>query len=150
MRCPFCAAEDTRVVNSRRTPTGDQVRRRRECEKCRRRFTTFEYYEPVEFIVVKRDTSREPYEQRKLRAGLQKACEKRPVGEAEVDRMVYAIEGELRNRGRREINSEEIGKLVLRKLREIDEVAYMRFASVYKQFRDLADYSREIESLMKE
>lgn len=150
MRCPICGADDTRVVNSRRTPAGDQVRRRRECEKCRRRFTTCEYYEPIEFIVVKRDQSREPYEQRKMRSGLEKACEKRPVGQDDLDRIVYAIESELRNLGSREIRSEEIGKLVLRKLREVDPVAYLRFASVYKQFRDLADYSREIESLMKE
>jgi len=150
MHCPFCGHEETRGINSRRAAGGDQVRRRRVCEQCRRRFTTFEYYEPVEFIVVKRDNSREPYEQPKLRSGLEKACEKRPVTQSDIDRMVHAIESELRNRGRREVHSEEIGKLALRKLREVDPVAYLRFASVYKQFRDLADYSREIESLMKD
>ncbi len=149
MRCPFCGNSDTRVINSRRTPNGDQIRRRRKCEKCAKRFTTFEYYESVEFMVAKRDHSREPYEQRKLRSGIEKACEKRPVSDDQIERIVHYVESELRNRGRREVASEEIGKLVLRKLRDIDLVAYMRFASVYKQFRDVTDFSREIESLMK-
>lgn len=101
-------------------------------------------------MVVKRDKSREPYERRKVLAGLHKACEKRPVSEEAIEQMVQYIESELRNRGRREVASEDIGKMILRRLREVDEVAYMRFASVYKQFRDLADYRREIESLTKD
>lgn len=150
MRCPFCGADDSRVINSRRAAGGDQIRRRRECQSCKRRFGTFEYYEEVEFMVVKRDKSREPYERRKVLAGLHKACEKRPVSEEAIEQMVQYIESELRNRGRREVASEDIGKMILRRLREVDEVAYMRFASVYKQFRDLADYRREIESLTKD
>ena len=150
MRCPFCGAPDSRVNNSRRTPSGDQIRRRRECVVCKRRFTTFEYYEEFEFAVVKRDKSREPYQRQKVLAGLRKACEKRPVSEKEIEQALNFIESELRNSSRREIPSEDIGKLILRRLREIDLVAYMRFASVYKQFRDLGDFSREIESLRKD
>ncbi len=151
MRCPFCGHEETKVVNSRRTPGGDQIRRRRECEQCGERFTTFEYYESVEFTVLKRhEGEQEPYDQRKLRSGIVKACEKRPVSPEQIDQIVYFVENELRKTGRREIESAEIGKLVLRKLRETDRVAYIRFASVYKAFQDVADFSREIENLMKD
>ena len=150
MNCPFCGAADTRVVNSRPSPRGDNVRRRRECQACSGRFTTFEYIEKVELMVAKRHGEREPFERAKLVAGLQRACEKRPVSAEQIDAMAAAVEREILARAEREIESQEIGRIVLAQLKEADPVAYLRFASVYKQFRDLQDFNAEIKELLKD
>jgi len=149
MNCPFCGADDTRVINSRVAATGDSVRRRRECQTCHRRFTTFEYVEQFELVVTKRSGAREPFSLQKLTAGLQKSCEKRPVSPQVIDRMVRNIERTLMTEADREVSSEEIGRHVLKELKDVDHVAYLRYASVYKQFHDLQDFNTEIRSLLK-
>lgn len=151
MNCPFCGAGDTRVINSRPSPAGDSVRRRRECQGCSERFTTVEYVEKVELMVIKRDGTREPFALAKVRRGIERACEKRPVSSEQIDRMTQEAERDLLNRrGERETPSEEIGRIILRLLKDADHVAYLRFASVYKQFHDLQDFNAEIQSLLKE
>lgn len=149
MNCPYCGSPDTRVVNSRPSASGDSVRRRRECQACERRFTTFEYVEKVEMIVVKRDASREPFQLKKVREGIERACEKRPVSAVQIDKIVGEVERELLNLTDREVPTELIGKIILKNLKNVDHVAYVRFASVYKQFHDLQDFAVEIQSLMK-
>lgn len=150
MNCPYCGASDTRVVNSRPSAKGDSVRRRRECQACEARFTTFEYIEKVEIMVVKRGGEREPFELAKVRAGVQRACEKRPVSAEQVDEIAAAVERDLLGRAEREIDAQEIGRIVLRELKQADPVAYLRFASVYKQFQDLQDFNAEIQNLLKD
>lgn len=147
MRCPFCGKPDTRVVDSRDVRDGEAVRRRRECMSCERRFTTYERVEQRELVVVKRDGRREPFSPSKLRDKLQIALTKRPVPTGEVERIVRETEAELLDRNVSEIPSTEIGEIVLRKLRELDQVAYIRFASVYREFRDLDDWRREMAAL---
>jgi transcriptional repressor NrdR len=149
MNCPFCAATDTRVINSRPSPNGDSVRRRRVCQECGKRFTTVEYIDKLEMTIIKRDDTREPFELGKVRMGIERACEKRRVSSEQIDDIVTAIERELLNRAEREIASDEIGRLCLRHLKELDHVAYLRFASVYKQFQDLQDFDAEIRTLLK-
>lgn len=150
MKCPFCNAKDTRVINSRPSSGGDSIRRRRECEECGNRFTTFEVVERAPFWVIKRNGVRERYDSGKLRSGIEKSCEKRNVTMEQIDRILAAVEGEAFNTAEREVKSEKLGKLVLRELREVDKVAYLRFASVYKSFCDLQDFNQEIRSLMKD
>jgi transcriptional repressor NrdR len=150
MNCPFCRHDDTRVVNSRPSPAGDMVRRRRECTECQRRFTTVEYVEKVELMVVKRPGTREPFQLAKVRKGVERACEKRPVSPTQIDQLVDEVERALLREYEREVPSEDIGILILRLLKELDHVAYVRFASVYKQFHDLQDFNKEIQSLLKE
>lgn len=147
MRCPFCGKPDTRVVDSRDVRDGEAVRRRRECLSCSRRFTTYERVEQRELVVVKRDGRREPFGPSKLRDKLQIALTKRPIPTGEVDRIVRETEAELLDRNVSEIPSTEIGEFVLHKLRDLDEVAYIRFASVYREFRDLDDWRREMAEL---
>lgn len=147
MRCPFCGKPDTRVVDSRDVRDGEAVRRRRECLSCERRFTTYERVEQRELVVVKRDGRREPFSPSKLRDKLQIALTKRPVPTGEVDRIVRETEAELLDRNASEVPSTEIGEIVLQKLREVDQVAYIRFASVYREFRDLDDWRREMAEL---
>lgn len=148
MRCPFCGAEDTRVINSR--PTAELIRRRRECQNCERRFTTVEYVEKLDIMVVKRDGTREPFELAKLRSGISRACEKRSVSAETIDEITQSIEREVFQYSDKEVPTEFIGKQVLHHLKEIDHVAYLRFASVYKQFHDLQDFNAEIRTLLKE
>lgn len=150
MKCPFCGAPDSRVINSRPSAGGESIRRRRLCEMCKRRFTTFEVVERAPVSVVKRSGVREPFDADKLRSGIQKACEKRPVPAQAIDEVVAEIEGEAFANADREIPTEQIGRIILRRLKEIDKVAYLRFASVYKQFCDLTDFDSEIQSLLKE
>ncbi len=150
MKCPFCGAPDSRVINSRPSGAGESIRRRRVCEKCGRRFTTFEVVERAAVSVVKRSGVREAFDADKVRAGIQKACEKRPVPAQAIDAIVAEIEGEAFAHVAREIPTDQIGLIILRRLKEIDPVAYLRFASVYKQFRDLTDFNAEIQSLLKE
>lgn len=147
MRCPFCGKPDTRVVDSRDVREGEAVRRRRECLTCSRRFTTYERVEQRELIVVKRDGRREPFSPSKLRDKLQIALTKRPIPTGELERILRETEAELLDRNASEIPSTDIGEIVLRKLRDLDQVAYIRFASVYREFRDLDDWRREMAEL---
>lgn len=147
MHCPFCAAEDTKVIDSRLVAEGDQVRRRRECLTCSERFTTFESAELVMPRIVKRDGVREPFNEDKLHAGLQRALEKRPVSVDQIEATMQRIKHALRSRGEREIASGEVGELVMENLRALDQVAYVRFASVYRDFQDISEFQQEIDRL---
>jgi len=147
MRCPYCHAGDSRVIDSRELSNGDSIRRRRECARCTRRFTTYERVEPVALIIVKKDGRRQAFDPSKLRQKLRVALTKRPVGEAEIDGLVQRVEAELMAHGTPEVPSSAIGEAVLTELKALDQVAYIRFASVYRQFGDLADLRREVEGL---
>lgn len=150
MHCPFCAADDTRVIDSRLVAEGDSVRRRRECMTCGERFTTFETAELAMPRIIKRDGSREPFDHDKLRHGLQKALEKRPVSVEDVESALNRICHRLRSRGERELASAVIGQEVMDELRQIDGVAYVRFASVYRDFQDVSEFQAEIARLAEE
>ncbi|MCK7596284.1 transcriptional regulator NrdR [Microbulbifer sp. CAU 1566] len=147
MHCPFCSADETKVVDSRLVADGDQVRRRRECLQCHERFTTFETAELVLPRVVKQNGQREPFNEDKLRAGIQRAVEKRPVSTERVEAAVAQIKHALQATGERELPAMHIGELVMEQLRELDQVAFVRFASVYRRFEDVSDFSDEIERL---
>lgn len=148
MRCPFCGHDDSKVIDSRPTDEGVAIRRRRECIQCAQRFTTYEKVESLPIIVIKKDKNRELFSREKLLAGLTRACEKRPVETSTLDRLVDKIESDLQNTLKREVSSKEIGEKVMEGLREIDEVAYVRFASVYRQFRDVTTFINEINKLL--
>jgi transcriptional repressor NrdR len=150
MRCPFCNNIEDRVVDSRESKEGDVIRRRRECVACGRRFTSYEKIEMLPFQVVKRDERREPYDREKLIRGLQVACRKRPVPAAKIDSIADAIEAAMQETGEREISSREIGNLIMARLRLLDPVAYVRFASVYRGFEDLEEFVRELHHLKDE
>lgn len=147
MRCPFCGAPDTRVIDSRLSQDGDQVRRRRECLSCKERFTTFEVVELNLPRVIKKDGTRQPFDEAKLRGGLLRALEKRPVDAEQVEAAVARIKRHLLARGEREVASRQIGELVMQELHGLDHVAYVRFASVYRSFQDVDEFRREIERL---
>ena len=147
MHCPFCAANDTKVIDSRLVADGDQVRRRRECLTCEERFTTFETAELVMPWVVKNNGGREPFNEDKLRAGLQRALEKRPVSAEQVESALMRIMHRLRSTGERELPSRAVGELVMEELRQLDEVAYVRFASVYRRFQDVDEFRDQLEEL---
>ena len=147
MRCPYCQTSDTRVIDSRELSGGDSIRRRRECPVCNRRFTTYERLAPVGLVVIKKDDRREEFDPDKLRQKLRVAFTKRPVGERDIDALVQRVEALLLQAGSAEVPSSLIGEAVLRELKEVDQVAYIRFASVYRQFADLEDLRREVEGL---
>ena len=147
MRCPFCRHEETRVVDSRETKDGQVTRRRRECEQCTARFSTYEEVEVFRIAIVKRDGHKEEYNREKLRRGLLRAFEKRPMNEEKLNKVLGNIEYELSLKKLDEISSKEIGKLVMEKLRVIDDVAYIRFASVYKSFGSIKSFEKELEKL---
>lgn len=147
MRCPYCQTSDTRVIDSRELSGGDSIRRRRECPVCSRRFTTYERVAPVGLVVIKKDDRREEFNPDKLRQKLRVAFTKRPVGERDIDALVQRVEAFLLQAGSAEVPSSLIGEAVLRELKEIDQVAYIRFASVYRQFADLDDIRREVDGL---
>lgn len=149
MLCPHCSYLESKVVNSRQNPKGDAIRRRRECLKCGHRFTTFEVVEKTPIIVVKRDGKRETFDQQKIIAGILRACEKRPVTLDQVERVVQQVEKTLYNNMEKEVSSLKIGEMVLKQLRILDEVAYVRFASVYRQFRDISEFNHELKVLMQ-
>ncbi len=149
MKCPFCGSLDNRVVNSRLTTDETSIRRRRECDKCSERFTTFEYIEKTPLIIVKRDGSRQAFDREKIVSGLLRACEKRPVSMQQIEAVVAEIERELQGEIEKEVSSLRIGEMILNRLRALDEVAYVRFASVYRQFRDIAEFSEEIQGLLR-
>ena len=150
MHCPFCGADDTKVIDSRLVAEGDSVRRRRECQTCGERFTTFETAELVMPRIVKRDGSREPFNEDKLRHGLQKALEKRPVSIEEIESSLNRIVHRLRSTGERELPSIKVGEEVMGELRKMDHVAYVRFASVYMDFQDVSEFQDEIQKLKQD
>lgn len=150
MRCPFCAHGDTRVLESRPTEEGSSIRRRRECLRCGERFTTYERVELAPLIVIKRDGTREEFNRQKILRGLLTACEKRPVPLAALEQVVTEIENELRSSMEQEISSQTIGEMVMERLRSIDQVAYVRFASVYRQFKDINRFLEELQSLLSD
>lgn len=147
MHCPFCGAADTKVIDSRLVAGGDQVRRRRECLSCKERFTTYESAELLMPRVVKHDGSRQPFDEDKLRAGILRALEKRPVSTEEVESAINQIKYRLRSTGERELKSLVIGEEVMKELRRLDQVAYVRFASVYRDFQDVNEFKKEIDRL---
>lgn len=150
MKCPYCGYEDSKVVDSRPTDEGERIRRRRECTHCHKRFTTYEVIETVPIIVVKKDNSREPFNRNKLFNGLLRACEKRPVSVDTLERAVSEIEAQIQNSLAKEVSSRKIGELAMDKLKAIDEVAYVRFASVYRQFKDINTFIDEVSKLLQE
>ena len=150
MKCPFCSFEESKVIDSRPTDEGERIRRRRECMKCGKRFTTYEVIESVHLIVVKKDKSREQFDRNKLMGGMLRACEKRPVPLQTIEAAVDDIESYLQNSLDREVTSDMIGELAMDKLRDIDEVAYVRFASVYRQFKDITTFLDEVSKLLQE
>ncbi|MDR1805377.1 MAG: transcriptional regulator NrdR [Clostridium sp.] len=150
MKCPFCGLEDSRVVDSRPSDDKSRIRRRRECESCKRRFTTYETVETIPIVVVKKNMTREPFSREKLFKSLLIACSKRPVETDELDRIVTEIEATLQNSMQREIPSVRIGELVMENLRSLDEVAYVRFASVYHRFQDISTFKEAISQILGE
>jgi transcriptional repressor NrdR len=150
MRCPFCAADNDRVIDSRASDDGSAIRRRRECLACRRRYTTYERIEEITLKVVKKDGVREPFDRGKIRAGLAKACWKRPVSDDQIEAIVAAIEAELYSNFDTEVDSREVGEMVMQHLRKLDQVAYVRFASVYREFKDVRDFVNELEPILAE
>lgn len=152
MLCPFCYSENSRVLESRTTEEGASIRRRRECENlsCSRRFTTYERIETMPVLVIKRSGEREPYSREKLRAGIVRACEKTLITAEQIDNVIEDIENELAKQGKREVSSAILGKLVLDELKDLDQVAYVRFASVYRQFRSIDDFIKELQELQSE
>ncbi len=147
MRCPFCNTEDDRVVDSRSCRDGQAIRRRRECTRCNQRFTTYEYIEHAPLTVIKRDGNREPFDRSKLQAKIELACYKTSVSSDRIEELMDQVESELGNRAEREVPSKQIGKLVMERLKDLHDVAYVRFASVYRQFKDRQDFVRELEQL---
>jgi len=147
--CTFCGHELTRVIDKREGDSGKTTRRRRECQKCARRFTTFERVETLDLLVVKKDGKREPFDRIKLRSGVIKACEKRPVSAQDIENIIDSIEADLRKTAPSEIPSKKIGELVTKRLKKIDKVAYIRFASVYREFADISDFEKELANLSK-
>lgn len=150
MRCPFCGFLESKVIDSRESKKGISIRRRRECLSCKRRFTTYEKIEEIPYMVVKKDGTRQPFDSQKLLRGLMKSCEKRPIQISQLEEIVEEIESLLQERPDKEIGVAEIGQLVMDRLKELDKVAYVRFASVYREFADVAEFRQELEALMKE
>tara|TARA_X000000368_G_scaffold414822_1_gene405383 strand:+ start:4042 stop:4497 length:456 start_codon:yes stop_codon:yes gene_type:complete len=151
MHCPYCGYTDTKVIDSRLIAEGLQTRRRRECPACGERFTTFETAELLMPKIIKqRNNMREPFNEQKLREGLYRALEKRPVGEEEIEKLIEDIKKDIRGTGEREVKSRLIGEVIMKRLRELDEVAFIRFASVYRRFEDITEFSEEVEKLTKD
>ncbi len=148
MRCPNCRHKDTNVVDSRMNSDGTSIRRRRKCPKCEERFTTYEYIEEVPLMVVKRDGRRQPFDRARILSGIMKACEKRPVSIEQIETMVDAIEHLIRKKYDREIHYKDIGEMIMSRLSVLDEVAYVRFASVYRQFRDVNQFMDELQVIL--
>lgn len=150
MRCPFCTAQDTRVLDSRLTNDGDQVRRRRECTACKERFTTFEAAELTLPRIIKRDGTREPFDENKLRSGMLRALEKRPVSGDDIEAAINRIKKELMSKGERDVAAHELGEKVMKELSVLDHVAFVRFASVYRSFQDVSEFTDMIKHLQKQ
>ena len=149
MICPFCANDTTKVVDKREGVDGKTTRRRRECTKCARRFTTFERVETLDLLIVKKDGKREIFDRSKLRSGIIKSCEKRPISAESIEKVVDEIEADLRKEAANEVSSKAVGEIVTKKLKKLDQIAYIRFASVYRQFADISDFEKELSKLSK-
>ncbi len=149
MKCPFCGFSETRVVDKRDSADLEITRRRRECLKCRQRFTTYEKPDLTQIIVIKKDGRREPFDRSKVLRGIIKACEKRPISLSVMEKMADDVEADIRREQAREINSKKIGQLVMRKLKKLDKVAYLRFTSVYREFEDVDDFEKELNKLVR-
>ncbi len=149
MRCPYCGNKNDSVIDSRASKNGSNVRRRRECIKCKRRFTTYEYVERIPLMVIKKDGRREPFNREKLMNGIVVACEKRPVSIKRIERLVDEIERALEKKHEKEVASKDIGEIVMKGLHSVDEIAYVRFASVYRQFRDVGQFMKELKTFLR-
>ena len=149
MKCPFCGSSKDKVIDSRVSKGGRSIRRRRECLKCDKRFTTYEYVEEIPLMIIKKDSGREPFDRGKLLSGLVKACEKRPVSIQKLERIVESIERQLQKNFDREVKASVIGELAMKHLHSMDQVAYVRFASVYRQFKDVNQFMKELKHLLK-
>lgn len=148
MRCPYCGKGKDKVIDSRLSSDARSIRRRRNCLKCKRRFTTYEYIEEVPLMVIKKDGRREPFDRKKILSGVIKACEKRPISMGKLEDMVEQIERHMQKSFEKEVEAREIGEFVMTKLAELDEVAYVRFASVYRQFKDIKQFMKELKQLL--
>lgn len=148
MKCPFCGHENTRVIDSRPSDENNSIRRRRVCDECKKRFTTYEKIETIPLIVIKKDNNRESYDRSKIEAGVLRACHKRPVSVNEINRLIDAVETEIFSREEKEIPSAVIGELVMDKLKDLEAVAYVRFASVYREFKDINTFMDELKKVM--
>jgi len=149
MKCPYCKSKSDKVVDSRSIRANQAVRRRRECLKCHKRFTTYEYVEEIPIMVIKSDNRREPFERQKVLSGLIKACEKRPISLERLERIATKIENQFQNKLMKEVKSKAIGETLMKELRSLDEVAYVRFASVYRQFKDVSHFMKELKKFLK-
>ena len=147
MKCPFCSHTDSKVVDSRETKEGDAIRRRRECERCGRRFTSYERIDPIQYMVVKKDGRREPFDRGRVIAGMLKACQKRPVSGRQLEEVADQLEGMLHGRSEKEVSTADVGTFVMERLRTLDQVAYVRFASVYREFRDVDEFVKVMDEL---
>lgn len=147
MKCPFCSADDTSVVDSRPSDDGKVTRRRRECIRCKRRFTTYERVDTIPVVVIKKDNTREPYERAKIASGVMRACYKRPISTGEIEKLVDSIELEIFDKESKEVLSSDIGEIVMNGLHDLDSVAYVRFASVYREFKDAEDFMKELKKV---
>lgn len=150
MKCPFCSHENTRVIDSRLAEDNNSIRRRRVCDECGKRFTTYEKIETIPLIIIKKDNNREAYDRAKIEAGVLRACHKRPVSAQQITTLVDEVENEIFNREEREIPSGTIGELVMNKLKDLDAVAYVRFASVYREFKDVNTFMDELKSVLND
>ena len=148
MKCPFCNHENTRVIDSRPAEENNSIRRRRVCDECGKRFTTYEKVETIPLIIIKKDNNREAYDRSKIESGVLRACHKRPVSAAQIPKLVDEVENEFFNLEEREIPSDIVGEILMRKLKSLDEVAYVRFASVYREFKDLNTFMDELKNVM--
>jgi transcriptional repressor NrdR len=149
MKCPFCAHLEDKVVDSRESREGDVIRRRRECLRCERRFTSYERIDEIPYMVVKKDGTREPFAREKVLSGVLKACEKRPIPMSKIESLVNSVEKYVQESRERERSTEKIGELIMRRLKELDKVAYVRFASVYLDFKDVSEFMSELRSLVR-
>ncbi|MCF8018452.1 negative regulator of transcription of ribonucleotide reductase nrd genes and operons [Petrocella atlantisensis] len=150
MKCPYCGTESIKVIDSRPSEENNAIRRRRQCENCEKRFTTYETVESMPLIIVKKDNSREPYSRDKLMSGLVRSCHKRPVAMKSIDALVDDIENQLYNAMKKEVDSSQIGEIAMEGLKSLDEVAYVRFASIYREFRDINTFMDELKKILKE
>ncbi len=148
MKCPFCSSEDTRVIDSRPADDNTSIRRRRLCDECGKRFTTYEKVETIPLIVIKKDESREQYDRSKIEAGVLGACHKRPISIVQINELIDDVETEIFSREEKEIPSSEIGEIVMRRIQDLDEVAYVRFASVYREFKDVNTFMSELKKIL--
>lgn len=150
MKCPYCGVDNDKVIDSRSNNDGYSIRRRRECSACQRRFTTYEHVEKTNIKVIKKDGGREPFDSDKIRSGLEKACWKRPVSDDQIRALIEAVEREVHDRFDSEVPADKIGELIMQHLRHVDQVAYVRFASVYRQFEDVHDFVDELQPMLRQ